>query len=938
VRVVSSLAPERPQSNGNSNGGGYDLKVNQLEESYGRPNVQGELPGGQKPTRAREQAPIDLIGNTPLVDISCLSANPDVRIFAKCEYTNPSGSIKDRMAKHIIERAEQKGDLAPGATICCASSGNSGAAFALVAAMRGYQCKIITNTKTSAEKVQVMRAYGGDVTVTRGGVPADHPEHYQNIELKLCEENSSFFSVNQYGNPDNPAAYYHSLGPEIWQQTQGRVTHFVAGASTGGTVSGTAQYLKDQGDVKAVIVDPVGSVLWEYFARGVPADELKASKYEVEGVGKDSIPDALDTSIVDAIIQATDKDAFDMCKRLSETGVLAGGSSGLNVHGAVELSKRLDSGCIVTVLPDSGLKYLSKVYNEEWLEEKGLSGETDPMKERMDESAVGSPPTNYVELKPSQEMQFDYQYSSDSDTFLESSRLVVEQQQSADPVDDFTYVESRNETQFLEKAADLLVGYAGSQLDARRPTNTLRSPAELEEAFRARGHSIEIGDGEGPASEDEVLRAMDVTLKYSVRTGHPLFLNQLYSGSDPYALAGDWLSVAANTNVHTYEVAPVFTLIEKAVLDKIARVWLGADGDGSTKPHEGLFVAGGSMANLYSVILARHRAAPMARMEGMTGKGRLVGFCSDQCHYSYQKAAAVAGIGIENMIKVKTDAKGAMIPAELEAAVQKCLADGAQPFYIGATAGTTVLGAYDPLGELADIAEKYSMWLHCDGAWGGSAIVSQKHKEINLKDVHKADSFAWSPHKMLNMALQCSVIMTRHPGLMMEANGYEAAYLFQPDKLNADQDLGKKTISCGRKSDAYKLWLAWKAKGDQGIEADVDRAFDIAHCFVNAIKNSKGAFVLASEPQCTNVCFWYVPKHLRPLDISAATEEQKEELQQVAPKIKAKMQEAGDALIGFQTNRGLPNFFRIVFPGARGLDESDIFALLKRMKAYGDDL
>ena len=192
--------------------------------------------------RAEPQQAVDLIGNTPLVDISHLSANPKVKIFAKCEYVNPSGSIKDRMAKHIIEQAESNGQLSSDATICCASSGNSGAAFALVAAMRGYDCKIITNTKTSAEKVQVMRAYGGDVMITRGGVPADDPEHYQNIEIQLCEENSDYFGVNQYGNPDNPAAYYHTLGPEIWEQTNGQVTHFIAGASTGGTISGTAQY------------------------------------------------------------------------------------------------------------------------------------------------------------------------------------------------------------------------------------------------------------------------------------------------------------------------------------------------------------------------------------------------------------------------------------------------------------------------------------------------------------------------------------------------------------------------------------------------------------------------------------------------------------------------------------------------------------------------
>lgn len=316
---------------------------------------------------------IESVGMTPLINLSSLSPNPSVEIYAKAEFLNPSGSVKDRIVQHIFDRAEASGDLKPGGTVVAASSGNTAASVAMFAAIRGYKSIVITNSKTSKEKLDALYAYGAEVMLTRSGVAADHPDHYQNIELKLCQENDSFFSVNQYENPLNPEAYYHTLGPEIWEQTGGKVDCFIAAASTGGTITGTARYLKDQKpSLQALMPDPLGSIFFDYYKSGKIG---KTGSFQVEGVGKDSIPGALDFNVVDELVQFSDQQAFDMCHRLAhEEGLLVGGSAGANVWAAVDLAGRVevppgDTHTIVTLLPDSGVKYLSKIFNEDWMAE-----------------------------------------------------------------------------------------------------------------------------------------------------------------------------------------------------------------------------------------------------------------------------------------------------------------------------------------------------------------------------------------------------------------------------------------------------------------------------------------------------------------------------------------------------------------------------------------
>ena len=408
--------------------------------------------------------------------------------------------------------------------------------------------------------------------------------------------------------------------------------------------------------------------------------------------------------------------------------------------------------------------------------------------------------------------------------------------------------------------------------------------------------------------------------------------------------------------MHTYEVAPVFTMAERACLDKMARMWANTPAGAPTPEHDGLFVPGGSIANTYGILLARHNADPNIRERGLAGGPRLVGFCSDEAHYSFAKGAAVTGLGKDNMIAVETDIDGIMIPEALEAAVQKAIDEGAKPFFVGATAGTTVLGAYDPFVAVREVCDKHGLWMHVDAAWGSGAFLSPRLREEYLEGVETADSLTWNPHKQMNMPLTCSAFLTRKEGQLAACNAASAAYLFQPDKLYGDMDLGDRSIQCGRRADAFKLWLAWKSKGDAGWAAEAEHAYDLAESFEQQIRNSDRAFIMAAKRSCTNVCFWYVPPRMRAelalhalvdgdemdpeggVDLSGVPQRIIDELDAVAPKLKSRMQQTGDALIGFQRNKGMPNQFRLVLAGAKGLDERVMQDMLDRMDKLGQDL
>jgi cystathionine beta-synthase len=308
---------------------------------------------------------IELIGNTPLVRLGRVGADLECDLLAKLEMLNPGGSVKDRPAVAMIDAAERDGLLRPGGTIVEPTSGNTGVGLAIVAAQRGYRCIFVMSDKMSEEKVALLRAYGAEVVVCPTAVPPEHPDSYYSVADRLTRETPGAFRPDQYSNPANPAEHERSTGPEIWRQTAGRVTHFVAGIGTGGTITGVARYLKSQNpDVQVVGADPEGSV----FSGGT------GRPYLVEGVGEDFWPVTFDPSLVDRTIMVTDAESFAAARRVTrEEGILIGGSCGTAVHAALVVGRELGPDAVVVVLlPDSGRNYLSKIFNDEWMVRYGF--------------------------------------------------------------------------------------------------------------------------------------------------------------------------------------------------------------------------------------------------------------------------------------------------------------------------------------------------------------------------------------------------------------------------------------------------------------------------------------------------------------------------------------------------------------------------------------
>jgi cystathionine beta-synthase len=312
------------------------------------------------------------VGNTPLVRLNRVIKGVRPLVLAKVESLNPGGSVKDRMAIYMIEDAVARGLLKPGGTIVENTSGNTGVGLAMYAAAKGYRALFTIPDKMSAEKINLLKAFGAEVVVCPTAVPPESPEGYYEVAKRKAREIPGAFYVNQYHNPMNPEAHYRTTGPEIWEQTAGRVDCFVAGAGTGGTVSGAGRYLKERNpQVRVVAVDPVGSVYHEYFkSHTLP----KPQPYLVEGIGEDMLCGAMDLSVIDEIVQVTDRESFTMARRLArEEGIFAGGSSGAAVVGALRAAEKMERNqVLVVLLPDSGDRYFSKIYNDDWMREKGF--------------------------------------------------------------------------------------------------------------------------------------------------------------------------------------------------------------------------------------------------------------------------------------------------------------------------------------------------------------------------------------------------------------------------------------------------------------------------------------------------------------------------------------------------------------------------------------
>ncbi|KAI9484956.1 pyridoxal phosphate-dependent transferase [Zychaea mexicana] len=421
------------------------------------------------------------------------------------------------------------------------------------------------------------------------------------------------------------------------------------------------------------------------------------------------------------------------------------------------------------------------------------------------------------------------------------------------------------------------------------------------------------------------------TLNYSVNSWNPRFMDKLYAGTNPIGVISEFLLGVLNGNCHVYHVSPVLTLMEVEVTKAVGQLL------GMGQHANGLFCPGGSASNLLAMVTARNKLYPSIKTTGYIPRpfnpsadyGKLKVFTSAHCHYSIDKAALVLGLGTDSIVKVPTDEKCKMRVDALERLIQESIERGETPFFINATAGTTVMGAFDPIQSISAVAKKYNCWLHVDGSWGGSAIFSQTVREQLgwLDGSNLADSFTMNPHKLLGVPLQCSMVVTPHEMLFPKVNTLAADYLFHGNPY----DLGAGTIGCGRRPDALKIFLAWKFYGRDGLGQRIDRAIQAAADFTDLVREREH-FELVTDPSLfCQVCFWYVPKEFQSQVQSWRAQQPevwKAKMTRVIHLLHERVNHSGDFLVDHAPLDTLPHFFRIVINAPTVNVHRDLAALL----------
>ena len=398
------------------------------------------------------------------------------------------------------------------------------------------------------------------------------------------------------------------------------------------------------------------------------------------------------------------------------------------------------------------------------------------------------------------------------------------------------------------------------------------------------------------------------------------FNKLLYSGQNEPALLGDWVTAMANANMHTYQMAPVATLMELELISQWNQV-IGFDQ--SASGGGGIMVSGGSQANLISLLLARHKVCPDYKAKGAQGR-TLVAYVSNQAHYSAEKAMHLLGLGTDNLVKVASNTEGRLRPDALQTAIEQTLAEGHTPFYIGLTAGTTVVGAFDPVKACSNIAKAHNLWLHIDGAWGGPVLFSEQHKSL-LADSHLADSFTWDAHKLMNVPITAGAILVKNASALRDCcSGGGGEYLFHADQ-NSSYNLGEGSIQCGRRADALKVWLSWKAVGNKGFADKIDHLQELkSHC-VKSIEQHHQLKLLAPAVYL-NVLFQYQPAHI--------TDQAK--LRTLNIGICRAMQEAGSTFTDFAQYQGRTGI-RLILANT-DINKTQLSDLLAEIQSLGEQL